>query len=125
MHVATPNYLHYPITSAAIARGKHVVSEKPLAMTASDAKALLDAANRAGVVHAVTFNYRGNPLVQQAREAVARGDIGAPHLLHGRYLQDWLLERQTTTRGGSSPTKAAPRRRWATSDRTGAISPST
>jgi len=91
VHVATPNYLHYPITSAAIARGKHVVSEKPLAMTASDANALLDAANRAGVVHAVTFNYRGNPLVQLAREAVARGDIGAPHLLHGRYLQDWLL----------------------------------
>ena len=94
VHITTPNYLHYPVTSAAIARGKHVVSEKPLAMTAAEAGALLDAANRAGVVHAVTFNYRGNPLVQQARQAVAGGDIGTPHFLHGRYLQDWLLEEE-------------------------------
>ncbi len=92
VHNATPNYLHYPIAAAALAKGKHVVSEKPLAMTAVEAQALLDAATRAGVVHAVMFNYRGNPLVQQARQAVARGDIGVPHFLHGRYLQDWLLE---------------------------------
>jgi predicted dehydrogenase len=44
------------------------------------------------VVAAVTFNYRGNPLVQQARAAIARGDIGRPHFLHGHYLQDWLLK---------------------------------
>jgi predicted dehydrogenase len=43
------------------------------------------------VVHAVTFNYRGNPLVQQAREMVARGEVGAVHHVHGAYLQDWLL----------------------------------
>jgi predicted dehydrogenase len=92
VHIATPNDLHYPITLAAIAKGKHVVSDKPLATTAADAKALLDQANRAGIVHAVTFNYRGNPLVQQARRAIACGDIGTPHFLHGCYLQDWLLE---------------------------------
>ena len=40
----------------------------------------------------MTFNYRGNPLVQQARQAIARGDIGTPHFLHGHYLQDWLLK---------------------------------
>jgi predicted dehydrogenase len=91
VHNATPNNLHYPVSSAAIARGKHVVSDKPLAMTAAEARALLDQASRAGIVHAVTFNYRGNPLVQQARRAIARGDIGTPHLLHGHYLQDWLL----------------------------------
>src|SRR5215203_2196796 len=49
---------------------------KPLAMTAADAKALVDQAHRAGVVHAVTFNYRGNPLVQEARRRIANGDIG-------------------------------------------------
>jgi predicted dehydrogenase len=91
VHNATPNYLHYPITSAAIARGKHVVSEKPLAVTAAEAAALLESANRAGVVHAVLFTYRGNPLVQQARLAATGGEIGTPHFLHGRYLQDWLL----------------------------------
>jgi predicted dehydrogenase len=92
VHNATPNYLHYPINAAAIAKGKHVVSDKPLAMTAAEAKKLLDQATKAGIVHAVTFNYRGNPLVQQARHAIARGDIGKPHFLIGHYLQDWLLK---------------------------------
>ena len=92
VHNATPNYLHYEVTSAALARGKHVVSDKPLAMTAAQAKRLVNEAQRAGVVAAVTFNYRGNPLVQQARLAIARGDIGAPHFLHGYYLQDWLIK---------------------------------
>ena len=92
VHNATPNYLHYAVNAAAIAKGKHVVSDKPLAMTAADAKALLDQATKAGIVHAVTFNYRGNPLVQQARLAVARGDIGTPTFIHGQYLQDWLIK---------------------------------
>ena len=92
VHNATPNYLHYPVNAAAIAKGKHVVSDKPLAMTAAEGKKLLDAANKAGIVHAVTFNYRGNPLVQQARHAIARGDIGKPNFLVGQYLQDWLLK---------------------------------
>jgi predicted dehydrogenase len=92
VHNATPNYLHFPVNAAAIARGKHVVSDKPLAMTAAEAKQLLDAATKAGIVHAVTFNYRGNPLVQEARLAIARGDIGKPHFLHGSYLQDWLIK---------------------------------
>ena len=92
VHNATPNYLHYPVNAAAIAKGKHVVSDKPLAMTAAEAKKLLDQATKAGIVHAVTFNYRGNPLVQQARHAIARGDIGKPHFLLGHYLQDWLLK---------------------------------
>jgi predicted dehydrogenase len=91
-HNATPNYLHYPVNAAAIAKGKHVVSDKPLAMTAAEAKTLLDQATKAGIIHAVTFNYRGNPLVQQARDSIARGDIGKPHFLVGQYLQDWLLK---------------------------------
>jgi len=92
VHNATPNYLHYPVNAAAIAKGKHVVSDKPLAMTAAEAKKLVDQATKAGIVHAVTFNYRGNPLVQQARHMIARGDIGKPHFLVGQYLQDWLLK---------------------------------
>jgi predicted dehydrogenase len=91
VHNATPNYLHFPVNMAIIAKGKHVVSDKPLAMTAAEAKQLLDAATKAGIVHAVTFNYRGNPLVQQARDLIARGEIGKPTFLHGHYLQDWLL----------------------------------
>ena len=92
VHNTTPNYLHVPVILAALARGKHVISDKPLAMTAADAGVLLEAANKAGVVHAVTFNYRGNPLVQQAREMIAGGELGPVHFVHGAYLQDWLIE---------------------------------
>lgn len=92
VHNATPNYLHFPVNMAAIAKGKHVVSDKPLAMTAAEAKQLVDAATKAGIVHAVTFNYRGNPLVQQARQLIASGAVGAPRFVHGQYLQDWLLK---------------------------------
>src|SRR4051812_27789561 len=92
VHNTTPNYLHVPVILAALEHHKHVISDKPLAMNAEDARQLLDAANRAGVVHAVTFNYRGNPLVQQAREMIAAGELGPVHFVHGAYLQDWLLE---------------------------------
>ena len=108
VHNATPNYLHYEVTSAALAKGKHVVSDKPLAMTAAQSRKLLDEASRAGVVTAVTFNYRGNPLVQHARGAIAHGEIGTPRFIHGYYLQDWLLKdtdyswRLDTEKGGAS-----------------------
>lgn len=92
VHNATPNYLHFPVNMAAIAKGKHIVSDKPLGMTAAEAKQLLDAAKAAGIIHAVTFNYRGNPLVQQARHMIAAGTVGAPRFVHGHYLQDWLLK---------------------------------
>jgi len=92
VHNATPNYLHYPVNVAVISKGKHIVCDKPLAMTAAEAKKLVDLANKAGVVNAVTFGYRGNPLVQHARAAVARGEIGRPTFMHGYYAQDWLLK---------------------------------
>jgi predicted dehydrogenase len=92
VHNTTPNNLHAAVIMAALAKRKHVISDKPLAMNAAEARRLCDAAAQAGVVNAVTFNYRGNPLVQQAREMIARGDIGPVHYIHGAYLQDWLLQ---------------------------------
>ena len=92
VHNTTPNFLHGPVIRAALAHRKHVISEKPLASSADEARSLWHAAREAGVVHAVTFNYRGNPMVQQARSMVAAGEIGRPHYVHGAYLQDWLLK---------------------------------
>ena len=118
VHNATPNHLHYEVTSAALAKGKHVVSDKPLAMTSAQAKRLVNEAQRAGVVAAVTFNYRGNPLVQQARLAIARGDLGKPHFVHGHYLQDWLLKdtdyswRLEPEKGGASSAVADIGSHW-------------
>ncbi|MFZ4986843.1 MAG: Gfo/Idh/MocA family protein [Blastocatellia bacterium] len=91
IHNCTPNEFHLPVVMAAIERGKHVISDKPLALNAVDARAMVAAAKAKGVVNALTFNYRYNPLIQQARLMVSRGDIGAVHFVHGQYLQDWLL----------------------------------
>jgi predicted dehydrogenase len=89
--IATPTYLHHRIAMAAIAKGKHVIVDKPMAVTASEAREMRDAARRAGVTGAVTFNYRYNPLVQHMRAMIRGGEVGEIHFVHGRYLQEWLL----------------------------------
>jgi predicted dehydrogenase len=107
VHNTTPNYLHGPVIRAVLAARKHIVSDKPLASTAAEARALWQEARQAGVVHAVTFNYRGNPLIQQARAMVAAGEIGAVRFAHGSYLQDWLLE-ETDFSWRLEPEKGGP-----------------
>jgi predicted dehydrogenase len=91
VHNCTPNDLHFEVNRALLQAGKHVLSEKPLTITAAESAELVRLARAAGVVTAVNFNYRGYPLVQQARAMVARGDLGDLFLVHGHYLQDWLL----------------------------------
>jgi predicted dehydrogenase len=106
--VCTPNHLHREMVELALAAGKHVVCEKPLALTDEDAQRLAHLAEQAGVVHAVPFVYRYYPTVREARERIARGDAGRLWLLHGTYLQDWLAGAADTNwrvdpgRGGSS-----------------------
>jgi len=90
VHVCTPNRLHAPVVRAAIRAGKHVVCEKPLAVTADEARELAELAAVAGVTATVPFVYRFYPTVRQARARVAGGSTGPLHLLHGSYLQDWL-----------------------------------
>ncbi|RJP72754.1 MAG: gfo/Idh/MocA family oxidoreductase [Candidatus Abyssobacteria bacterium SURF_17] len=91
VHNCTPNNLHLPINRAAMAAGKHIVSEKPLALDSREARLLLNAAQRSGVVHAVMFNYRHYPLVAHLRAVVQAGELGKIFAIHGSYLQDWLL----------------------------------
>jgi predicted dehydrogenase len=91
VHNCTPNNLHYAVNRALIEAGKHVLSEKPLTMTSEESADLVRLARERGVVTAINFNYRGYPLVQQARGMVQRGDLGELFLVHGHYLQDWLL----------------------------------
>jgi len=91
VHNCTPNFLHYDINMAVIRAGKAIVSEKPLALDAPQAEKLLRAANEAGVVHAVCFNNRMYPLTREMRARIARGEVGEVRLVHGSYLQDWLL----------------------------------
>ncbi len=91
VHVCTPNHLHLPLAEAALAAGKHVICEKPLALDAAGAHRLVDAAAESGLQAAVPFVYRYYPTVREARERVGSGQTGPLRLLHGTYLQDWLL----------------------------------
>jgi predicted dehydrogenase len=90
-HNTTPNNLHYEINKALLEAGKHVLSEKPLTMTSAESADLVRLARERGAVAAINFNYRGYPLVQQAHGMVKRGELGELFLVHGHYLQDWLL----------------------------------
>jgi predicted dehydrogenase len=91
VHVCTPNLFHVPLADYALAQGKHVVCEKPLAVSVKDAVALAARAAEAGVVAAVPFVYRYHAMVLEARSRIAAGQLGAVQLVHGSYLQDWLL----------------------------------
>jgi predicted dehydrogenase len=90
VHVCTPNDSHVALAERALRAGKHVVVEKPLALTASDARALQALAAERGLHGAVAFTYRGYPMVREARRLVADGALGSLRLVHGAYLQDWL-----------------------------------
>lgn len=91
VHVCVPNHLHAQMVASALAAGKHVICEKPLATTSEDAARLVDLAASAGLVGAVPFAYRYQPMVQEARDRLLRGLIGNIQLVQGSYLQDWLF----------------------------------
>jgi predicted dehydrogenase len=91
VHLTTPNHLHHEQVKQALAAGKHVVCEKPLALTSEQSAELLELAEQSGLVHCTNFNIRFYPQVQQARALVANGAVGVVWNVHGGYLQDWLL----------------------------------
>ena len=91
VHVTSPNDLHLSQTEAALRAGKHVVCEKPLAMTADESARLVALAAETGLVNATNFNIRFYPLNQHARSLIADGGLGDVRLVTGRYFQDWLL----------------------------------
>ncbi len=91
VHNCTPNHLHFEVNRDILAAKKHVVSEKPLAMDSTESRELVRLADASGVVHAIDFNYRYMPLVQQARlMCQSADDVGRVLAVHGSYLQDWL-----------------------------------
>jgi predicted dehydrogenase len=91
IHNCTPNHLHFAINKEIILAGKHVISEKPLAMNSEESAELLELAEKHAVVHGVNFNYRQHASVQNLQAMVENGDLGKVNLVHGSYLQDWLL----------------------------------
>ena len=88
--VSTPGDTHNEIVLAALAAGKHVLCEKPLANNLAEAREMLDAARRAGVIAIVNFNYRRVPAVQFAKKLIDDGAIGEVRHWRAVYLQDWI-----------------------------------
>ena len=91
VHITSPNHLHYPQAAAALAAGKHVVCEKPLAMTAAESGELVRLAEANGRVNAVNFNLRFYPICRHLHQLVRDGELGEVRLVYGRYVQDWLF----------------------------------
>jgi predicted dehydrogenase len=92
VHVCTPNHLHLPLAEAALAAGKHLVCEKPVALDAAGAAELLDAAGAASTVATVPFVYRYYPTVREARVRLRSAGRDGIRLVQGGYLQDWMTE---------------------------------
>ena len=91
VHLATPNRFHFEQCKQALAAGKHVLCEKPLAMNSTETAELVALARRASVASGVCYNVRFYPLCLEAQERIADGSLGQIHHVTGSYCQDWLL----------------------------------
>ena len=90
--IVTPNHMHAGPAVAFLNAGIHVICDKPLAATAEDAQAIADAVAASGQRFILTHNYTAYPLIRQAREMVAAGELGEVRLVQVEYAQDWLAE---------------------------------
>ncbi len=95
--IVTPNHVHYPAAREFLSRGIHVICDKPLTSTLEDAKALAALAAQSNALFVLTHNYTGYPMVRQAREMIARGELGAIRVVQAEYPQDWLTEKLEDT----------------------------
>jgi predicted dehydrogenase len=91
VHLTTPNRWHFETAKAALLAGKHVMCEKPLAMTTQESAALVELAASVKLAAGVNYNYRFYPVCLEARERAQRGDLGKIYSIVGGYVQDWLL----------------------------------
>lgn len=95
--IVTPNHVHYAAAKPFLKRGIHVICDKPLTSTLADARKLAAAAALSGALFVLTHNYTGYPMVRQARETVASGEIGTVRVVQVEYPQDWLTEATEAT----------------------------
>ena len=111
--IVTPNHMHHAPAKAFLEAGIDVICDKPLTTSLEDALDLANTVRRTGLVFGVTHNYTGHPLVRQAREMVAAGELGPIRLVQVEYVQDWLstpLERtgQKQAEWRTDPARSGP-----------------
>jgi predicted dehydrogenase len=90
--IVTPNHLHYPAAREFLKRGVHVICDKPLTSTLSDAKKLAKLVAGSEALFILTHNYTGYPMVREARKLVRSGKLGDVRVVQVEYAQDWLAE---------------------------------
>ncbi|HLH51157.1 MAG TPA: Gfo/Idh/MocA family oxidoreductase, partial [Roseiarcus sp.] len=90
--IVTPNHLHHPVAKAFLEAGIDVICDKPLATSLEEARELIALTRAKRLVFAVTLNNTGYPMVRQAREMIASGEIGDIRVVHAAYIQDWLAK---------------------------------
>lgn len=90
--IVTPNHMHYPAAREFLRRGIHVICDKPLTSTLSDARKLAQLAAKSDALFILTHNYTGYPMIRHARQLVREGGLGAIRVVQAQYAQDWLTE---------------------------------
>ncbi len=90
--IVTPNNMHYPVAREFLKRGIHVICDKPLTSTLGDAKKLAALVEKTGAIFVLTHNYTGYPMVRQARQMIADGELGDIRVVQVEYPQDWLSQ---------------------------------
>ncbi len=108
--IVTPNHVHFPVAQAFGSAGFNIVCDKPLVHTSEQARELIDITRKQGIVFAVTYNYSGYPLVKQAREMVASGELGAVRKVIVEYSQGWLANRLEATGQKQADWRTDPKR---------------
>lgn len=95
--IVTPNHMHFPPAYAALEAGFHVISDKPMTLSTEEAKKLVDKVQETGLVFGLTHNYTGYPMVKQARQMVASGELGKIRRVLVEYPQGWMAEKLEDT----------------------------
>ena len=119
--ICVPNDAHAEIAIEAAEAGKNILCEKPLARGAAEAKTMLDAAEKAGIIHMVAFNYRRTPAVALARKLIDENRIGKIRNFRGTYLQDWPADPDSPLSWRFPEVDRRVRRGWETSEPTSSI----
>jgi predicted dehydrogenase len=95
--IVTPNHLHYAAAKTFLNAGTHVICDKPLTTSVEDALDLAQIVRRTGLIFGLTHNYTGYPMVRQARQMIAEGQLGKLRVIQVEYAQDWLATPVETT----------------------------
>lgn len=108
--IVTPNHLHGAATRAFLAAGIHVICDKPLTTTVAEAEELVEAVSKSGKLFVLTHNYSGYPMIRQAREVIAAGELGTLRVVQAEYAQDWLTERSELSGNKQAEWRTDPKR---------------